>query len=177
LKKSFFILLGLLVLFNTGGYYFVYFQAQNYFKQIAFDRVNEYIPVENLTLFKINLRSTDSKIQKEIVRINDHEISYNGNMYDIYKEEINDDTLVLYCLSDENENILDRAFSEFVNRNNIDFINISLKSILKSVIKIALPPTELIYKNFSFFNSITFNPSNDLQNVIIDVSVPPPKAV
>jgi hypothetical protein len=177
LKKSFFILLGLLVLFNTGGYYFVYFQVQNYFKQVAFNKINEYIPEENLTLFKINLRSTDSKIQKEILRINDHEISYNGNMYDIYKEEVNSDTLVLYCLCDENENILDQAFSEFVNRNNIDFINISLKSILKSIIKIALPPIELTYKNYSFYNSITFNSSNDLQNVIIDVYVPPPRTV
>jgi hypothetical protein len=170
-------LLCLLILFNAGGYYLVYFQVQNYFKNIAFGRINEYIPVENLTLIRINVKNLSSETQKEYKRINDHEISYDGNMYDIYKEEISGDTLVLFCLNDENEDKLDQAFSEYINKSGIDYFNVSIKSLLRSIIKIALTPIVFSYNDFSLFNLIAFKSQNELLNVIIDVPVPPPRIV
>ena len=166
----------LLILFNTGGYYLVYFQVQSYFKSIASERITEYIPVESLTLLRFSTKYINSETQENYRRINKNEVSYNGNMYDIYKEEVNNDSLILYCLSDENEDKLDQAFSEYINKNVVDYFNLSVKNLLRAIIKIALPPVEFSYNDFSLYNLIAFKSNkNDLINVIIDVPVPPPR--
>jgi hypothetical protein len=175
LKKFVTSILCLLILLNTGGYYFVYLQAQIYFKQIAFGRINEYIPESSLTVFKVIRGADFAGSQKEIERINEHEISFRGNMYDIYKEEVSGDTLVLYCLSDENEDKLEQAFSEYINLNVIDYFNASVKSVIVSIIKTAILPIIFDFKNPFSINLITSNSPNNLLNVIIDVSDPPPR--
>jgi len=177
LKKTTILILCVIILFNTGGYYLAYFQVQNYFKSIATGRINEYIPLDKLTLIKINLKSTESDSKKDYIKVNEKEISYNGNMYDIYQEEKSGDTLVLYCLSDENEDKLDQAFSEYVNKSGIDCINQSVRNLLGSIIKIALPPIKFSYNEFTLFNLVIFKSRNNLLNVIIDVPVPPPRIV
>ena len=177
MKKTIILILCVIILFNTGGYYLAYFQVQNYFKSIATGRINEYIPLDKLTLIKINLKSAESDSKKEYLKVNEKEISYNGNMYDIYQEEKSGDTLVLYCLSDENEDKLDQAFSEYVNKSDIDCINLSVKNLLGSIIKIALPPMKFSYNDFSIFNLIASKSKIELLNVIIDVPKPPPRTV
>lgn len=166
-----------IILFNAGGYYFVYYQAQNYFKQLAFGRINDFIPVENLTLVKIDIKNGEPQSTDEFERVNGHEIKYYGNMYDIYQEEIKGDTLFIYCLSDENEDKLDEAFSDYVNKDNGNMMNVPVKNILMSIIKIALPPVTINYGSFSFYNYISIKPANILLTEFIDVLVPPPKTV
>lgn len=174
MKKILTLLLCSMILFNTCGFYFAYFQIRSYFKQIAFNRINEYVSLENINVIKTNPKFTCSEMQI-FERVNDNEILYLEKMYDICKEERRGDTLVLYCLNDENEDKLNHAFAEFVKWNNNGNGRTPVKSLLNTVIKIALSPKEIVYNNFKFFNVITLNPLDNLQNVIIDVSEPPPR--
>jgi hypothetical protein len=171
LRRLISIFLILLVAFNAGGYFFVYFQLENCFKQVAFNRINDYMPIEDLELIKINLNS----INESFERVEDREFTLNGKMYDIYQEYVSNDTLYLYCVNDENEDMMHSAFASFINSKKNDTPNSAISNIIKIFITIALVPNiekDILYntnKNISF----TFLTS--LNSIIIEIPSPPPR--
>jgi len=175
LKKIISIFLTLLIVFNTGGYFFVYFQLSNCFKQIAFNKINDFIPLENLELIKLDLNAISSYDEDFYERVNDREISYCGKMYDIYKEEVSNDTLLIYCVSDENEDIINNAFDIYINDKKNDKPNSAIVNIIKIFITIALVQTEKENFNLKSNQIITNTYLISFQTIFIDVPSPPPR--
>jgi hypothetical protein len=175
LKRIISIFIVLLIVFNTGGYFFIYFQLESYFKQIAFNRINEFLPLEELQLIKIAKSSTEFSNSDIYDRKNEKEFSYYGNMYDIFKEDITNDTLFLYCVSDENEDIIHNAFASYINEKKNDNKSTAVINIIKIFITIALPPydtnTDLVYSYKKNINLLQIS----YQNFIVDVPSPPPR--
>lgn len=175
MKRLLSIFLILLIAFNAGGNLFVYFQVGNYFKQIAFNKINYYIPVENLELIRINVKSADYYNADVFERINENEISYYGRMYDIYKEDFSGDTLFIYCLSDEKEDIINNAIFTYINDKKHDNSKSPLANIIKIFITIALVPVENNYCNINNYKKISYLYQITYQNIFLKVPYPPPK--
>jgi hypothetical protein len=175
LKRLLSIFLVLLIAFNTGGYLFIYFQVGNCFKQIAFNKINDYIPLDNLELIKINVKSVDFNNTDIYERINDREVSYFGKMYDIYKEETSGDTLSLYCVSDEKEDVINNAIYTYINDKKNDNSNSALANIIKIFITIAIVPCESNHKSINTYQNISYLYQISYQNIFLDVPYPPPK--
>lgn len=153
----------------------MYFQLGNYFKEIAFNKINDYVPLDRLELIKININSSSYNDDDIYDRVNDKEFSYYGRMYDIYKEDVSNDTLYLYCVSDENEDIINNAIAIYINDKKNDNSNSAISNIIKIFITIALAPNEV---NLSYLNTYK-NISNKLQisyqDIYIDIPSPPPR--
>jgi len=175
LKRIISIFLILLIAFNAGGFFFVYFQLGNYFKQIAFNKINDFVPLEKLELIKININSVTFNDDNIYDRVNDKEFSYYGKMYDIYKEDISGDTLYLYCVSDENEDVINNAIDIYINEKKNDNSNSAIANIIKIFITIALTPNETNYNIINAFNNISNLYQITYQNIFIDVPYPPPR--
>jgi hypothetical protein len=174
-KKLLSISLIFLIAFNAGGYFFIYFQIENNFKESAHNKISEFIPLENLELIKISRQDeTNTKIH-EYQRLDEKEIYYHGKMYDIYKEEIQNDTVFLYCLNDEKEDILENAFAEYINKKNDDNSLSSVSNIIKILILSALQPNSTEFKNIQTHNHLSYIFTSKTQNIFIDIPSPPPK--
>jgi hypothetical protein len=174
-KKLLSISLILLIMFNAGGYFFIYFQIENHFKESAFNQINEFIPLENLELIKLLRHDETGKKIHEYQRLDEKEIYYHGKMYDIYKEEIQNDTVFLYCLNDEKEDILENAFAEYINKKNDDNSLSSVSNIIKILILSALQPNSTEFKNIQTHNHLSYIFTSKTQNIFIDIPSPPPK--
>ena len=172
-KKYISIVLISLIVFNSFGYVFAYFQMQNVFKQIAFENINKFLPQEQLTV--IELSQNDLNGDNEYIETDDNEICYYGQMYDICKKETVDDKVILYCYNDENETALNSAFSSYVDQNSNTKSNTPISNYLKHLIKI-------LY--FSNYADKTFQITQDKTvtideyqfiSIYPDVNTPPPK--
>ncbi|HEY5122172.1 MAG TPA: hypothetical protein VIK14_00395 [Ignavibacteria bacterium] len=113
MRKTVIIIISFLLLFNSFGYILVYFEVKQSLKEEAFDKLNDYIPdseMEIITVFKKNMIN-DEEFYK-LLEVN--EILYKEKMYDVYKKYEKDDAIILYCICDEKENNLDKAFSVYI---------------------------------------------------------------
>lgn len=97
-------LLILLLVFNSAGYIVVYRQLHKYFKQVGFKETKKHFSKEELTPIVLEEASS------HFVWVKPHEIRYHGSMFDIVFRENQGDSVILYCISDERENILEQAF-------------------------------------------------------------------
>ena len=175
MKRLFSIFLILLIVFNTGGYLFVYYQIGNCFKQIAFNKINDYVPLENLELVKLKINSPEYNNTDIYERINDKEFKYYGKMYDIYKEDNSDGVLSLYCVSDEKEDVINNAIFTYINEKKNDNSNSALANIIKIFITVAIVPAEINYNTLNSYYSISYLYQISYQNIFIDVPYPPPR--
>jgi hypothetical protein len=177
LKRILSISLILLIVFNTSGFFFVYFQLQNYFKQISFNRIDDFVPIEELSLIKIAINSPDFSNEDVYDRIEDKEFKYYGNMYDICEERIINDTLYLYCVSDENEDIINNAFASYINEKKSDNQASPVINIIKIFITIGLVPDGINLNYSNTFKDITNQYIVTYQHLKEDIPSPPPRLV
>jgi len=110
-KRLFASLLILLLVFNTAGYIVVYRQLHKYFKQVGFKETKKHFTKEELTPILLEEASAHFEWVKP------HEIRYHGSMYDIVFREKQGDSVILYCISDERENLLEQAFFTFLEND------------------------------------------------------------
>lgn len=171
------ILLILLIIFNAGGYFFAYYQLENYFKQIAFNRIDDYISIEKLEKIELDNKSLFKGLNGKIKMINDREILYNGKMYDIYMIEIQNGKSVFYCVSDENEDIIHNAFIDYLNENNNKNDVKSVTNIIKIFITLALMPNHTNFNRILFYNNLSLSYNISYKKIIIDTPSPPPKNI
>jgi len=172
LKKLVSIFLVFLIAFNAGGYIFVYFQLESCFKKAAFNRINDYMPIEELELIKVCKSKPDASYD----RLEDREFMLHGKMYDIYQEDVINDSLYIYCVNDENEDMMHSAFSSYINAKKNDSPNSAISNIIKILMTIALEPAESndLFCNTNKNISIVF--LTLYKNIIIDIPSPPPKS-
>ncbi|MCX6164841.1 MAG: hypothetical protein NTU73_08300 [Ignavibacteriae bacterium] len=175
MKKITSILIILLLFFDSCGYIFVYIELSNYFKQEASIKINDFISDDNLEIIALH-KSELSKNNSLIQFINENEIKYKGELYDIYKEVSKEDSVYYYCLNDNDENILEKAFAEYVENNTQEKNkNTPINSILDNIIKSANVPS--VFNNFNFQTSVNFITQNInfFSQYSVDIPTPPPK--
>jgi hypothetical protein len=96
-------------------------------------------------------------------------------MYDIYQENISNDTLCLYCVNDENEDIMHSAFASFINAKKNDTPNSAISNIIKIFITIALEPAQAGNKFFNTNKNISYTFLISFKSITIDIPSPPPR--
>jgi hypothetical protein len=162
-----------MLVFNSAGYVLVYFQLKHFFQKESFRKIIENIPDSDIT--KIVLSHDEFNNQDEnFYFVEENEVKYYGRMYDIMGIEKRTDSVVLYALSDENEDVLNDLFAVYFSKNLNDKYS-KTASVLNNLIKDAGLPIE--------FNS-TLSWREDKCNFFIfvpilktylEIPTPPPK--
>lgn len=160
-----------MIVFNAGGYFFIYHQLENHFKLIAFNKINEYIPLERLEKIVLDNKFAISNLEI----IDDREILLKGKMYDIYKVDIEENNIVLYCINDENEDTIHHAFYEYLIEQSDDENEKAIVNILKILITIALIPNQNLHNPIQTQNKISISYLFSLQRIEIEIPFPPPR--
>jgi hypothetical protein len=111
-KKVFVILFSLLLSFNSFGYIFVYLQVKGCLKDESFVKLKEYIPEDELEVIVIN--KDDNSSDNKLEFLDEDEIKYCDKMYDVYKKVEKGNSIYYYCIGDEKENILNKAFLSYI---------------------------------------------------------------
>jgi hypothetical protein len=175
LKKITSILLILLLFFDSCGYIFVYIELSNYFKKEGTRKISEYLPNDNLEIIIVH-KSDIYNINSPIKFVKKQEIRYKDELYDICNEVSLGDSIYYYCLNDKNENILEQAFANYLEKNTQDNSqNVPIHNILKSIIKVATIP--LMFDNKYYQSSIKLitQITNFFPQYSSDIPTPPPK--
>jgi len=164
LKKVFAVSVLVLFLFNTLGYYFI-FQIFKYKVRKEIEHVS-YSGSASFTVLQILNPSLDPDFK----RIERKEFRYRGSLYDIIKEERSGDMTIFYCIHDKKEENLLAAMNA-VNKNKF------LLSLWQHLIKIAIPPVEVLCANPIVFLVIFPEITVKLPSVIVSKLNPPPESV
>jgi hypothetical protein len=145
-------------------------------KEEALDKLLDYIPDSELEI--ITLSKQDVINDEEFYKLlEENEIRYKGKMYDIYKKFEKDDTIILYCICDDKENNLDKAFSVYIQ--NLTTKN-SPQPALKNILLNKLSAGILIAVNNLFPKKteelISFSNQFFITNYF-EVPTPPPRYI
>ncbi|QNR25746.1 hypothetical protein [Croceimicrobium hydrocarbonivorans] len=90
-----------LLLFHIGGNG-LFFQIQRQqIRRAVKTRIKTGVPQKELHALKINNENT-----REFHWVNDHELRYNGSMYDVVREENRPSERILWCIEDREEEAL-----------------------------------------------------------------------
>jgi hypothetical protein len=151
---------------------FIKYQHKNDIKQY----LTQYFSKDKFELVKIP-RYLTKALQGDFRRIEESEFCYKGKLYDIFKEEINTDTIYFYCLRDDKEEELNNSFNEYLTDQKIDAKIYLVKNSL-----------HLLTSFVNYFSS-TYLPGNNkisefclakyqqenYISIIPEVKVPPPR--
>jgi hypothetical protein len=174
-KKQISILLILLLIFNSCGFVIAFFQMEFIFKNIAYEKISNILPEDQLTVLKISKAEIND--ENVFVEFEETEISYYDKMYDICKKDTIGNDIIFYCYSDENEDILQSAFTSFIKQHTNPNSNNPVTNLIKQLIKIAY---------FSDYHYNHFNNSTDeyasysdinYSGISLEVLTPPPKYI
>ncbi len=189
------LIIGSCILFYSFGYIIVYSGLHVQFKEEGIRKIRRYSAEKTIKGFNF-VKSIDSlplpnknylsvlKIHKSLyygksekfMYVKKHEIKYLGNLYDIIKKKQIGDTIYILCISDKNEDILEKAFLEhfFADKANSSK-NQPLKILLSKLQfdglienGIILPYIQNGRKNYPHVFS-------SLLKTVLDIPAPPPK--
>jgi hypothetical protein len=175
LKKIISLLICFFLVFNSSAYVFFYWQVKNLLKEQGLSNSQNFKSA-NL-LIKIVIPSYQTLNSKRFQLLDDHEIRYDGKMYDIVKrDEVNGD-IILLCISDENEDKLEKAFINHIENNNNDKSTTPVKNILKQLIADGL--VNILSESFSSERVVKYTSFfiNNYQSPLSEITDPPPNLV
>ncbi len=101
--------------FNSVGFIFLFVSEKETLKKETWKEIGEPKSFERIETLSISL--ADYNAGNILERINEREIRFRGKMYDVVKEERQDDKLIFYCIHDEKEDKLDKEFSDEIRKN------------------------------------------------------------
>jgi hypothetical protein len=122
----------ILIIFNSAGYVFTYWQLKMIFRKTAEENCRIYIPEEKLQILIVH---NDGKrvLPENWEMENDQEFRYNNEMYDVVRSEVKGDFIYYYCRKDDNENRLESAFITYVQETSGTLAGtIPVKNLIKS---------------------------------------------
>ena len=168
MKKPITIIILILILFNAIGYEFIFTCLILNCKH----EISDSPYVESLGKTLIITPSNSDRF----VRKNNHEIIFDGILYDIKSEEVNGDNLIIHCIMDLEEQELLEYFVKIRSEKNSEDKNIPLNKfidknpiilfIITHSLKIERPDN--YYLSGSFLNLFYIQP-------IIELPTPPPQ--
>lgn len=166
-----------ILLFYSFGYFIVFKSVQYSIRKEIKQIARQKIDVNSLECFEFSLEYLHNP-DKDFKWIESKEFRYKGKMYDILKTEKTQNTIKLYCINDEKEEVLVDNFLKFSN----DFSGTNIPQNQSR--QIALKFLQLIgVLNSSDSQTIfTTEISDDTyfehkyKNVILEKLSPPPKS-
>lgn len=162
-----------MLVFNSAGYVIIYFQLKSYFKKEAFRKLENYVKQEDLTTIILTRYEFENQ-DENFYFVEPHEIKYHGKMYDISRIEFEGNNVRIIALSDDNETNLNNLFALFFTRSLNDKYS-KTASVIHNLIGDAGLPSKFDgisnLRKFLFKNEISY----PLQNIIIDIPLPPPR--
>ena len=162
-----------MLVFNSAGYVLMYFQLRYFFKKEAFRKITNILPDSEVSKISLSLEEYNNQ-NENFYFVEEHEIKYYGKMFDITRIDITADSVHIYALSDENENVLNDLFSLYFSKNLNDKYS-KTASFLNHLIQDAGLPLEFdgtLSWREDKCNFFIFVPT---YNTYIDIPTPPPK--
>ncbi len=166
IKKSFSFILILAILFNSGGYYFLFCIMQNNIQREIKHKIRNSLNDEELTLI-VSSKENEKKIQW--IKPN-KEFRFKGEMYDVVRATMVKGIKYLYCINDSKEKTLLANYNK--NHNNRNGFSKRFKRMLTNMF---FPKSQILlsslYSSKYSYNIFVFN----FSSIIIEKSSPPPK--
>jgi len=177
LKKLLPVILAILLLFNTGGFYIVFKSLQYGVKKEIKEKIRRSLPGADLTLIRICSKYTHSRTSLLKWYDDGKEFVYMDRMYDIIKQETRGDSVYFYCINDTKEEQLFAGLNGIVNKT------MGEDSLKQKMLKTAFQLTQnfyFIHQNNSYTQNCTgkviYYPMIEYPLYIFhEVIVPPPK--
>ncbi len=145
LRKLFSIFLIFSFIFNAGAYLLIYLAFQYSLKAEASEKISSGMfssKYEIITFSKEEIR----KGIPDLVFLNGKEFLYKGKMFDIVKTVHKNNSVYFYCLPDKDEDRLNHAYNNNVDKNNDDSgKKAATEKLTKNIISEALIPGLSIY--------------------------------
>lgn len=113
MKKIFSLFLLVIFLFNTMGYWFVFKVNQSIIQSGIRGIIKSGVHQELCVLVKIDRPDSNPDFKK----VDQHEFSYCGRLYDIVSESVNGNTTWYYCINDKQEERLIAGFQKIQDLN------------------------------------------------------------
>jgi hypothetical protein len=174
MKKFLIILLSFLLLFNSFGYVIVYFEVRQSLQDDAFEKMKDYISEDELDIIVLYKKDFLSHTV-DYLFLSESEIKYKGKLYDIYRKCEKGDIEILYCISDEKENVVEKMFSSCIDDlNSKSSEQPAVRNILNTKISIGITPPEGSLFTNHVIEFIRFNKTGLIKNYK-EVPTPPPK--
>ena len=174
MKKFLIILLSLLLLFNSFGYVLVYFEVKKSLKEEAFEKMKDYISEDELDIIVLNKKDLAYNTN-ECHFLGENEIKYKGKMYDIYRKCETGNEVILYCINDEKENVVEKIFSSYIeDLNSKSSEQPAARNLLNTKISLGIVPGEDSLLTNQIIEFILLNKSGLITN-FKEVLTPPPK--
>ncbi len=126
MKRLLSILIILLLLFNTIGFELLFSFVLVQCKEDASQTMKILGEKNKLQILKI-----EKDASADLIRVNDREIKYHGELFDVYKEENRGDAVLIYCYRDKKEQNVINELQEITKEDNN---NSSKKSAAKFVL-------------------------------------------
>lgn len=166
MKKTLSILLILLLVFNSCGFIFVYYQALFVIRQLASKEISNPYLRKDIQIITIK---SDSHIA---AFIEEKEFRMDHKMYDIVRTVRDNDLIHIYCYQDHKEEILNKVFNNQVDEQSP--VASGLKNLVKLLQLDGLPIAPL--SNSEFFQPVLYSCKAKLsfQDTYKEVLLPPP---
>lgn len=177
LKKVLPVILVILLLFNSGGFYIIFKSLQYRVKKEIKEQIKCSLPDTELTLIRINKKETRSASSLLKWYEEGKEFAYRGKMYDVVKQEIKGDTVYYYCINDIKEEQLFAGLNGILDKTmHGDGMK---ERVLKTIFQLSQNFYVLLKPPFSDERNgcgIVYYPYiEEYIYIIHDVPVPPPK--
>lgn len=160
-------------IYSTVGFLLTHPLLVIYYKQLGINVTEELNDCESILVFKFNL--DDIHLGKIDLRwLDEKEFIFNDNYYDVISKVHNGTELLIHCIADERENVLEEKFKRSLSSNNLE------QSQNQKLINFFVPlsePANAINLNLSIHTLDTYYFAyNSLYlSFISDVSAPPPQ--
>jgi len=177
LKKVLPVILVILLLFNTGGFYIIFKSLQYRVKKEIKEQIKCSLPDTDLSLIKMNKK--DARPGSSLLKWYEEgkEFVYRGRMYDVVKQEIKGDTIYYYCINDIKEEQLFAVLNGILDKTmQSDGMK---ERVLKRVFQLSQNFYVLLKAPLSADRNgcgIIYYPyTEEYLYIIHDVPIPPPK--
>jgi hypothetical protein len=135
MKKTLAIFIIVLLLFNSMGYYIVFKTMQYAIKKEIKNSIKQGVPDKNLSLIKVAVN--DEQNQAEIEWLEEHEFRYRGQMFDVVRSSLSNDTSYYYCINDKQEEQLFSSLDKQIEHHSkkSDANRAKSRNIYKNIIR------------------------------------------
>ncbi len=180
MKRTVAILLLLVMFFNIGGYYLVFWGLRSHYSIALIKQLDQdqYSLSETIEL-KIPLSLPYPLQQNGYERING-EFDYKNQQYKLVKQKIESDTLYVVCIKDQKDQKLQHAMNDFTKvSHDLPSSSKQKSALISQLVKEykTQVPVELIVENGGWcFTSYGFIHVDKLLSSDSPITSPPPKS-
>ncbi|MDD5362501.1 MAG: hypothetical protein PHN88_10240 [Ignavibacteria bacterium] len=131
MKKVFAISLVFLFLINDFSFVSIYLPLKSLAKYINFETKNTDKDDPDITTIVLS-KSEFSENNDNFRKIDEDEIIYENELYDVRSYQEENDSVIIYCVKDVKENSLDKIFSVHVEQNANNKLASSFQNIINN---------------------------------------------